>query len=244
MRRQDELGRAFAGSQLQLQIYVNRRTNELSAAILAALTPRVPVDSTIYWVSPLEAEKFMEYCDADFLRVLGLSRLAEQLSDFWPTGGPNWDGLAVIRKGESVFGYVLAEAKSYVGEMESSCAARSQASVSKIDAALIRAKHWLSVAQNIDWKTGLYQSANRLAHLYFLRELASEAVWLVNLCFVGDSHHPTSAAEWKSGLAESKRRLGLAATIPWVSDVLLPARKRDELLVPSPAVVQMLNLEL
>jgi hypothetical protein len=35
--RVDELGRAFAGSQLQIQIYVNRREKELSQAVLNAL---------------------------------------------------------------------------------------------------------------------------------------------------------------------------------------------------------------
>ncbi len=231
MTRQDEVGRAFAGSQLQLQIYVNRRADELSRAILAALNPKTAADCNVRWVSPLEVEKFAEYHDADFLRVLGLDRLVEQLSDFWPAGGPVWDGLAIISRGEITFGYVLAEAKSYVGEMESSCAARARDSLYKIDAALTKTKDWLGVRREIDWKTGLYQSANRLAHLYFLREVAGlKAVWLVNLCFVADSHRSTSEAEWRDGLAESKKRLGLPATIPWVSDILLPARSQDELL--------------
>ena len=231
MTRQDEFGRALAGSQLQTQIYVNRRSDELSCSILATLNLGTPVGCAIDWKSPLEAKRFTEYRDADFLRVLGLDRLGAQLLDYWPTRGPVWDALATIRSDETTLGYVLVEAKSYVGEMESDCKATSQASISKIDAALKRTQHWLGANQEIDWKKGLYQSANRLAHLYFLREIAGLDAWLVNLCFVGDDPpRHTSPAEWRDGLAESKRRLGLPTTIPWVSEVLLPARRGDELL--------------
>ena len=140
MKRQDEFGRAFAGSQLQLQIYVNRRPNELAAAILTAINPKPPVNSTIVWVSPLESDRFTEYCDADFLRVLGLGQFTKQLSDFWPKGGPNWDGLAIVRHEGKNSGYLLIEAKSYVGEMQSSCTAKAPASLAKIGASLKQTK--------------------------------------------------------------------------------------------------------
>jgi hypothetical protein len=229
--RQDDLGRAFAGSQLQLQIYVNRCPDTLSRKILAALAPTPPHGSTIRWVSPLEVEKFVEYVDEDFLSALGLRRFADELLDFWPARGPNWDGLAVVETGGAVVGYILAEAKSYVAEMQSSCMAKSPAALAKIDAALAQTKQWLGVQKEIDWKIGYYQFANRLAHLYFLREIAGlSAAWLVNLCFVDDPHCRTSIQEWESGLAEARRKLALPASVPWICDVLLPARARAELL--------------
>lgn len=229
-RRQDDLGRAFAGSQLQLQIYVNRCSDTLSKAILAVLSPPPPHGSTIRWVSPLEVEKFAEYIDEDFLAALSLQRFADQLFDFWPGRGPNWDGLAIVENGGAVVGYILAEAKSYVAEMQSSCMAKSPASVAKIDAALAQTKQWLGVQKEIDWKIGFYQFANRLAHLYFLREIAGlPAAWLVNLCFVDDQHRRTSTQEWECGLAEARRKLALPNSVPWVCDVLLPARARAEL---------------
>jgi len=229
--RQDDMGRAFAGSQLQLQIYVNRRSQDLSNAILTVLAPPPPLGSTIRWVSPLEGEKFIEYIDAGFLNALGLQRFAVQLFDFWPGRGPNWDGLAVVENGGAIVGYILVEAKSYVAEMQSSCMAKAPTSLAKINAALAQTKQWLGVRKEIDWKIGFYQFANRLAHLYFLREIAGlPAAWLVNLCFVDDRHRRTSIAEWESGLAEARTKLGLPSSVPWVSDVLLAARTRAGLL--------------
>ncbi len=231
-RRQDDLGRAFAGSQLHLQIYVNRRSEDLSNAILAALSPSPPLGSTIRWVSPLEAEKFVEYIDEGFLNALGLQRSATQLLDFWPGRGPNWDGLAVVENGGAVVGYILAEAKSYVGEMQSTCMAKAPTSREKIDVALAKTKQWIGVQEEVDWKIGFYQFANRLAHLYFLREIARvPSAWLVNLCFVDDDPpRRTSIAEWERRLAEARAKLGLPSSVPWVSDVLLRARTRAELL--------------
>jgi hypothetical protein len=231
--RQDEFGRAYKGSKLQIQIYVNRRTDELSCAILAALAPKVPTGFTIDWKSPLEGEKFVEYCDADFLRALGLARLSAQLMEFWPSGGPVWDALATVSEGSEPVGYILVEAKSYLDEMKTDCKATSEASLSKINKSLTNTKRWLGVNENIEWKKGLYQSANRLAHLYFLSEVAGLQTWMVNLCFVGDPHHLTSVSEWRDGLDSSKRRLGISVPVPGAPDVLLPARNRDEILAPN-----------
>jgi hypothetical protein len=229
MTRQDKKGRAFAGSQLHLQIYVNRRGAEISRIVLSGLLPKAPVGATIHWVAPLESANFAEYCDIDFLRVLGLDKFEKQLVAFWPTRGPHWDGLAVLRNGQTDWGYLIVEAKSYVDEMKSNCTASSGVSLAKIDAALAKTKTWLGVRQDIDWKRDLYQAANRLAHLYFLRQVVGVEAWLVNLCFMDDCHRRTSAAEWMAGLGAAKLRLGLPATIPWVSDVLVPARNREEL---------------
>lgn len=49
-RRTDDRGRAFAGSQLQIQIYVNRRASDLDRAILAAVPDLQDRQAQIRWV--------------------------------------------------------------------------------------------------------------------------------------------------------------------------------------------------
>ena len=77
----------------------------------------------------------------------------------------------------------------------------------------------------------MYQYANRLAHLYFVREVLRVPAWLVNLCFIGDrTTNPTTELEWRAALPLFKKELGFPdGSIPWVVDVLLHARSRDEL---------------
>jgi hypothetical protein len=63
--------------------------------------------------------------------------------------------------------------------------------------------------------------ANRIAHLYFFREVLGIDAWLVNLCFVDDRHCRTAQPEWELGLAEAKRNMGIT-TVPFEADVFLP----------------------
>lgn len=56
--RIDELGRAFAGSQLQIQIYVNLRARELSQKIIRGLFSLDSLGPRLRWVSPLEKTSF------------------------------------------------------------------------------------------------------------------------------------------------------------------------------------------
>jgi hypothetical protein len=55
--RVDEFGRAYAGSQLQIQTYVNRLQQQLDAAILEALPELAAGGASLQWVSPLERDK-------------------------------------------------------------------------------------------------------------------------------------------------------------------------------------------
>src|ERR1051325_8954008 len=119
--RVDEFGRAYAGSQLQIQTYVNRRRGELDASIFTALPELASTGATLEWVSPIEEDQFREHSDESFLDSVGLLGLAGELADFWPQGGPRWDALARINwpDGRSS-GVLLLEAKSYPKEMYSS----------------------------------------------------------------------------------------------------------------------------
>jgi len=93
--RIDATGRARAGSQRQLQTYVNCRRDEFSQKVLASLDPSPGLDARLCWRSPLADDKFKEYRDAEFLERLRLT-CSTELKEFWPGRGPCWDALAQV----------------------------------------------------------------------------------------------------------------------------------------------------
>src|SRR6185437_4504553 len=228
--RSDVSGRAYAGSQRLIQHYVNIETDSLNRAIEGTFGcqfgPR--------WVSPHESDGYREYKDREFLTATGPCHSQNHLSEFWPNGGPRWDALASVESGGG--GVLLVEAKSHIPEMYAGkCKATSAISLQMIDSSISRAKNWLAVDNAINWlgqyhysykgqmRSGsLYQMANRIAHLYFLREILGINAWFVNLCFIDDPHSPTAQTEWNLGLAEAKKNMGIAA-VPFAADVFLPA---------------------
>jgi len=234
-------GRADHGSQLQIQIYVNRRPHELSERVLDALPSLASLNPRLRWVSPLEKDDFAEYGDEAFLAAVGLQKLAGNLvGKFWPRRGPCWDALAVVEiGGEPVRrGVVLVEAKSYREEMYSKGCQALPPSRQRIEAALEKTKRWLGVPKDVDWTGPLYQSANRLAHLYFFLE-AGVPAWLVNVYFLCDPHcpppyPPMSRGEWRVALVEDKTKLGLAGVaVPYTADLFLEGKDRSELAGPT-----------
>ena len=64
--------------------------------------------------------------------------------------------------------------------------------MSLIQSSLARTKEWLGVSPDADWLGRLYQSGNRLAYLYFLREIGKVDAFLANVYFTGDPHSPTT----------------------------------------------------
>ena len=212
-------GRAKAGSQLQIQIYVNRFADELSQQVLDAQPVLKAMKPRLRWVSPLERENFVEYYDQGFLRAIECPELTGALGDFWPPSGPRWDALAVAefdgqpdRKG-----VVLVEAKS--GRIEifgNGCGAVGE-NRKQIEAALAQTREWLGMRWGYTksnglgylWAGPLYQYANRLAHLCFFREVAKIDAWLVNVYFVDDPDSPTGVRLWDEFLPEVKDHLGL-----------------------------------
>jgi len=226
--RTDASGEAYAASQRQIQIYVNRRTDELSSHIAEALNDHGAAISPrrIAWVSPLPADGYREYHDSAFLQKVGLTSSAAALRAFWPAGGPVWDALGVAN---DCAGVLLVEAKSHPPEVYGPGCRTGRASRRKIDAALERTGQWLGAPPTVDWTGPLYQSANRLAHLCFLRRIIGVPAWLVNVYFLDDPPSPTTLPQWTTALAEVKSRLGLAdAHVPYAADVFLPACDRLE----------------
>jgi hypothetical protein len=226
-KRVDDLGRAFAGSQLQLQIYANRRAGEINDSIGRA----IGLDATSFeWVSPREDAAFREYRDSEFLRRLGYDNLLAELRTFWPARGPRWDGL--LRCGRSI---ILVEAKSYPGEVRGrGCMAGDRLdSRNRIISALAETATYLRVPMSDVWLGSLYQYANRLANAAFLRRQGIDA-FLCNVCFTDDPNpgRRTSVVQWRQSIVDLKTEIGFAAAAPsWLADVILPSRPRDELLV-------------
>jgi hypothetical protein len=228
--RVDSEGRAFKGSQLQTQIYVNRADDP--AAALREELPSLPADAAVTWVSPVAERGFAEYQDVDFLRAVGLEAHAASLGEFWPARGPVWDALGVVEDGEERPGVFLAEGKSYPAELFGGGCKATEPARSKIVRALARTQGWAGIAEDPErWMGRLYQTANRLAHLYWLREVLGIRAWLVHLLFVGDPHGPTTREEWIEAMEAANEELGLGGiAVPHVGHALLDARERSELL--------------
>jgi hypothetical protein len=221
LSRIDSTGRAYAGSQRQIQTYVNEKTLALNFAIGQSLSQYALDEKRIQWVSPLAADCYSEYRDSEFLERVGLGRFASKLQEFWPQRGPCWDALAQIRGG-----CILVEAKSHVPEIYGGgCGATSPRSKQKIQEAFDATKVWLGVSQDVDWVGRLYQSANRYASLYFLREIAKVQAFLVNVYFIGDQISPTHLTKenWDTEIASVCRELGVISEVPYSSTVFLPA---------------------
>src|SRR5260370_18667642 len=107
MPRCDDKGRAFAGSQRQIQFYVNEQPLVLNQAI----SDTFKTSFSLRWVSPLSSDGYREYSDSAFLDALRLPQDSKELSRFWPCGGPHWDTLASVEK---TGGVLLVEARTHV----------------------------------------------------------------------------------------------------------------------------------
>ncbi|MBM4300887.1 MAG: hypothetical protein FJ121_05055 [Deltaproteobacteria bacterium] len=171
----------------------------------------------ICWVSPLKEDEFAEYRDGAFLKRLNLQELSEELQQFWPKNGPQWDALGRTTNEKA---FILVEAKANVPEMVSICGAKDEKSLNTISERLAETQRWLNCQRTlVDWKSGFYQYANRLAHLYFLREKAGKEAYLIFLYFIDDITYDggqqvsiaTSHEAWNSALKLQKKLMGLPA---------------------------------
>jgi len=196
------------GSQKWLQEIINVCPDFLNRLIQQKLTSLSGRE--ICWTSPLKQDDFSEYRDTAFLENIHLKELSAELKKFWPKNGPQWDALGKTADNKAV---ILVEAKANVAELVSFCGAKDKKSLHTISKSLDETQRWLNCREpGIDWKYGFYQYANRLAHLYFLREKAQKAAYLVFLYFVEDSTYiSTSRDAWNSALKLQKKLMGLSA---------------------------------
>lgn len=75
-----------------------------------------------------------------------------------------------------------------------------------------------------NWMERLYQSADRLAHVYWLRTRAHRDAWLVHLLFENDPSYPTTREQWETAIGELDEELGLTESVPWHANLVLGAR--------------------
>jgi hypothetical protein len=117
---------------------------------------------------------------------------------------------------------LLVEAKSYPGEMTSSCRATDQ-SRELIEGALSTTRSALGASGELSaWTDRYYQLANRIAHLRWLQHRGREA-WLMLVCFTGDGLRSTDERTWRSAITSALDDLGLPApTAHGIVDVFLP----------------------
>ena len=211
--------RGQRGSQKWLQLAIENCCRDLNKPI----TNRLGIaEHELEWVSPVAGDDFAEYRDQAFLDRVGISLTERSLSSFWPSRGPQWDGLARSKRGD----IVLVEAKAHIAEMTTSASQASEASLAKIRAALQATQAYLEIARDRDWAEAFYQYANRLAHLYLLRTLNRLSAWLVFIHFIGDGEMrgPNSRDEWEKAIDGMHEALGIGATHklkPYVIDVFL-----------------------
>jgi hypothetical protein len=206
------------GSLKWIQWAVNDLDRPLDRAVLAHL----PSATRIEWLSPIAADDFAEYRDADFLDRLGLQRLAGPLAAFWPARGPQWDALGRSDAGQ----LLLVEAKAHVGEVCSPGSKAGSVSMDRIKASLAATVEALGAEPLAPWETAFYQLANRLAHLQFLRAHGVDA-WLVLVNFVGDRdmNGPTGEEAWRAAYDVVWHVMGLPkrhGLSPYIIEVFPP----------------------
>jgi hypothetical protein len=211
-------GKAVSGSQRWLQLAVNRCPQVIDSALGESLNLG-PSDS-IRWLSPLEADAppFKEYRDKEFLECLNVRLEHRPLEDFWPRGGPQWDGLARTASGRSL----LIEAKANIPEFDTTPSAASRRSLTKIERALEETRSFLRVRNGVDWTRCFYQYANRLAHVYLLQELNMVDAALVFVYFEGDTtipgRKPVSREGWEAASDLALHHLGVRPNSAWMRE--------------------------
>lgn len=223
-------GWAYAGSQRQMQAFVN--TSPLTAVLdtaLAAALPRIE-GATIEWLSPLAAAGYIEYQDASFWQAIGTPDLAAQAAGWWPArGGPCWDALALANQPGAAMTLILVEAKAHVAEFGSApCDATDEMSIAKIRAAFDSARQQLGSSASTDtWMGGYYQLANRLTWATWLRDHHVDTVF-AHVLFADDrSNIPATSDELRDAAHQAHATLGVpgSAIAGWAATIVLDAMR-------------------
>lgn len=195
------------GSLKWIQRAVNDRTNNLDDVVLRHLSDA----RSIQWLSPLRVDEFAEYRDEAFLHLVGAGDLQNELANFWPRRGPQWDALGRSDTGD----ILLVEAKAHIAEMLSPATQASEASRAFIEKSLAEVVSALKATPRAPWSTTFFQLANRIAHLWFLRSHGKPA-WLVLVGFTNDIEMggPASSQEWHAAYQVAMHVMGLGAQHP------------------------------
>jgi len=204
---------AAAGSRRHLQLYINLHAEVLDARVRESF-PELS-SASFDWRSPLASDGYREYWDRAFLEAVDQGHHADALAQFWPRGGPHWDGLAVVVRDGRPRGILLVEAKAHVSELLAGspiAASVADSSRRRIEQALAWTQGNLGICGRgaASWcDTPLYESANRLAHLQWLNCRGIDT-WLVHVLFTGDDHvKAATQQDWHAAVAQADAELGL-----------------------------------
>ncbi len=227
------------GSQFQVRVYVNEHRDNLDMAVLDQMPSLAERAFSLDWRAPL-APEYEEPRDRAFLKAVGREDLTGSLRKFWPARGPVWDALAVVNLRRGGHGVLLCEGKSHPAEVYGGGTKAGQRSRDRIAVALAQTQKWLRTPRDPQrWMdplrpeergySSVYQSANRYAHLYWLREIAGVEAWLCHLLFVDDpTYGKTSRECWDEKLPEIERDLGLEGrAVPFVGHAFLPGLPQE-----------------
>jgi hypothetical protein len=182
------------GSKHWLRVLINQRPDLFAERLSQAFG--WPVEEAIAWLSPLVDDEYAEYKDQCFLDRLGVlpTEIGVPLNQFWPPGGPQWDGLGTLSGRRPL----LVEAKAYIEESYTTGSQATYPARALIQQSLNATKYYLRSTSAHDWSSIFYQQANRLAHLYFLRELNKIDAYLILVYFFNDNHvRLTTEQEWR-----------------------------------------------
>lgn len=221
-------GWAYAGSQRQIQTYVN--TPPLTAILNEALVAELPAleGTTFEWLSPLAAANYIEYQDAAFWQEIGRPQLAAQATGWWPErGGPCFDALALAHQAGCTSTLVLVEAKAHVAEFgPAPCGATDETSIAMIRDAIDHARRQLGSSASSDtWLGGYYQLANRLTWALWLRDHQVETVF-AHVLFADDrSNIPTTRDQLREAVHQAHVTLDVPGSgiAEWAATIVLDA---------------------
>jgi hypothetical protein len=229
----------FKGSRLRMAEWVADRPEWL--AVSAGPWPSLDgfrSGEPVIWLSPLRDSAWSEFRD-EMWRDVGLPWPSPHQTQWWPRGGPQWDGVATVPGTNGRRGVLLAEAKSHIAELNSSIDKKAHPDSRRtIEHAVDEARKYLRGRPRKYWSDGFYQYANRLAWLYYMRAKRGLDAWLLFVYFTGDDFEtqppqdrtfPTDEAEWRPALDDMKHKLGLREPhplSPWVREVFLNANAK------------------
>lgn len=207
-----------AGSQIDLQLSIAKVQKELNTKILN-LCDRWK-DGRIIWYSPIEKTSFKEFWDNSF----GEGRLSPKtesfweglkrpndFEDFWPKGGPHWDGIAVVETSTGDKTLLLIEAKAHKSELKSDSQAKED-SLKTIKNRLKVIQRKSGLIADVDWTKRYYQFANRMAFLLFLQERMVKVAF-VYILYANDPYwekkDETTVANWENAIKKEREYFGI-----------------------------------
>jgi hypothetical protein len=118
-------------------------------------------------------------------------------------------------------GPVLVEAKAHLREFFSPPTQSRDTSRQKIEEAFNAVQTDMGISSSTDWTRTYYQYANRIAHLWWLRQRGINAA-LLFVSFLNDDEMggPKHAESWGAAFASANYALGLTGANPLLRHVV------------------------